>query len=724
MNDAVFSVALADVCSGFGALRPATRMPVSIGAATNLVIKQPGGASGPWSADETPYMVEPMNMLASRRHEAVVFAGPARTGKTMGLLDGWMADRIVNDPGDMLIVQMTQDKAREFSKVRVDRALTHSPALAALKSKFSQDDNTHDKKFAHGMWLRIAWPTVGNLSSSEYRYVAITDLDRMPDDIDGEGSVFQLALKRTQTFLSRGMCMAESSPGRPVVDPNWAPATSHEAPPVGGILSLYNRSDRRRWQWRCPHCADWFEAAPGLGLFNLPSDEQLIEVVREADLSALAEQYNRIVCPHCGCLIEPSHKQVMNRAGLWISDGQRVSGDGDIGGKPMNSTIAGYWLGGVAAAYQSWRSLIARHLQGLRDFALTGSELGLQTTVNTDQGMPYMSMHLREAARTKSTPEERTEDNLQRFIVPAETRFLVAMVDVQGGSNARFVVQVHAVGPHREQWLVDRYAITDSHREGMGGPAPIDPAAYAEDWDVLTERVVRTTYLTPIEGKELRVMMTAVDTGGEDGVTERAYAWYRRIRRERLGHRVMLVKGASHDKISDAKSRAAIAPIRETMVGGRGGREKGDVPLYLLNTNALKDMVDIGLKRTTPGPGFYHFPSWLPKAFFDELAAEVRSANGVWSQIKKRNEAFDLCVYSVALFLRLGADKIGNWDRPPRWAAPLAENSELIDAQDRRDIQANEPIRIATAREERTPACIVRRPPLRQRQVIRSAYLS
>ena len=70
---------------------------------------------------------------------------------------------MVNDPGDMIIVQMTQDKAREFSKTDIDRALRHSPKLKALMGR-SQDDNTHDKAFKHGMWLRIAWPTVSNLS--------------------------------------------------------------------------------------------------------------------------------------------------------------------------------------------------------------------------------------------------------------------------------------------------------------------------------------------------------------------------------------------------------------------------------------------------------------------------------------------------------------------------------------------------------------------------------
>ena len=152
------------------------------------------------------------------------------------------------------------------------------------------------------MWLRIAWPTVSNMSGSTYRYVALTDYDRMPDDIDGEGAAFFLALKRVQTFLSRGMAMAESSPGRDITDPFWTPATLHEAPPVGGILGLYNSSDRRRLYWKCHDCFEWFEAAPGLGLFRLPSEEQLLEEIRTIDTEVMAKEFSRIVCPHCGSI--------------------------------------------------------------------------------------------------------------------------------------------------------------------------------------------------------------------------------------------------------------------------------------------------------------------------------------------------------------------------------------------------------------------------------------
>jgi len=114
MDDAVpddaVRLALMDACSGFEALRPPDRVRVSEGVARTLVIAQPGAPTSGWNADDTPYMVEPMDSLASRAHEAVVFVGPARTGKTMGLLLGWLAHNVVHDPGDMLFVQMTDHK--------------------------------------------------------------------------------------------------------------------------------------------------------------------------------------------------------------------------------------------------------------------------------------------------------------------------------------------------------------------------------------------------------------------------------------------------------------------------------------------------------------------------------------------------------------------------------------------------------------------------------------
>lgn len=714
MNDH-YPSALSDAFSGYRAFNPPNRMTISQGAAVNLVIKQTGGSAGPWDPDETPYMVAPMDALASRQHEAVVFVGPARTGKTAGLLLGWMSHNIVNDPGDMLFIQMSKEKAREFSKTDVDRALRNSPHVDAMRTGRVVDSNTHDTMFRHGMWLRIAWPTVGNVSGSTYRYVAITDIDRMEnaENVDGEGPLFDLAKKRTTTFMSRGMTLVESSPGYPLTDPHWKPATPHEAPPVGGVVGIYNGSDRHRWYWACPDCRTRFEAAPGLGLFKLPSFQQLVEEVRTTNIPVMAKHFSRVVAPCCGSVLQPEAKQHMNRSGIWLPDNARFDADDNIVGEPMQSKVRGYWLGGAAATFQSWRSMIENYLQGVKDYALTGSEEKLKTTTNVDQGIPYLSRALADTQEGTQSPQERAEIGMLQHFVPDWTRCVVASVDVQGGVGARFEVEVHAIGPFSEQALVTRFAIKDSMREGMGGTfAPIDPAGYAEDWDVLTEKLLRSTWRTNTAGREIRAKLVVIDTGGEgkgnggEGVTHNAYAWYQRIRALGLATRVMLYKGGSEPS----------APVlKEVMVGGRG-HVKGNIPLYLCNPHLLSDIVDTGLRRRTPGPGYIHFPApkhpitnplgWLPQSFFDELQAEVRGPNGTWSKIRKRNESFDLCRMIQAGLLRLGIDKVLDWEVVPPWLAPLDRNSEIVSTEDRRAMQEN----VAIAQPQQARPMPVRRP--------------
>lgn len=669
-----FGAALPLLREAAAAFRAPRRVRVSDGAAQSLVIRQPGGYSGPWSAAETPYMVEPMDMLASRAHEAVCFVGPSRAGKTMALLDAFLTYAVTCDPGDMLIVQMSQDKAREYSKTRVDRLIRHSPDVRALMSKRGHDDNTHDKAFVHGMFCKIGWPSASQLSGSDYRYTALTDYDRMPDNIDGEADAFGLALTRTRTFLSRGMCMVESSPGREITDPHWRPATAHEGPPSTGVCGIYNRSDRRRWYWPCPHCGEYHQAASGLSLFaTLPAESDLVETIRGADLDALAARHAIVVCPNCAAMIGPEHKQAMNAAGQWLCDGQTIDGMGRVHGNGIRSSIAGYWLGGVSAAYQSWHRLLLAYLQALREYAMTGSELPLQKTTNTDQAMPYLSRALAAAAEGTASA---VAESLPRYMVPAEARFLIAAVDVQGGQKSRFVVQVHAVGAGLEQWVVDRYNITASPR---GDGVALDPAGYAEDWESLTNRVINSTYRID-DGRELRVLLTVVDTGGEGGATSNAYAWYRRLRQVGMSGRVMLVKGGSSKPES---------PVTKATPRDARNKPLHDVPLYLLDTDYFKDIIAASRRRKAAGPGFYHFPDWLPETFHDELNAEVRQPNGKWKQVRARNESLDLCGYILAACWKLKADKM-NWSSPPAWAKPLSENSNVITPEDRRQMHADQ----------------------------------
>ncbi|ELH7803654.1 phage terminase large subunit family protein, partial [Escherichia coli] len=109
--------------------RPPSRLPVAEAIRRYMRVPRGANTSGPWESSLTPYMIDPINTLSAREYDAVVFVGPARTGKTEGLIDGWIVYGIICDPADMLVVQMTETKAREHSRTRLSRTFRHSPEV-------------------------------------------------------------------------------------------------------------------------------------------------------------------------------------------------------------------------------------------------------------------------------------------------------------------------------------------------------------------------------------------------------------------------------------------------------------------------------------------------------------------------------------------------------------------------------------------------------------------
>ncbi|HHL1644801.1 TPA: phage terminase large subunit family protein [Klebsiella pneumoniae] len=636
-----------------GILRAPRRMLVADAVKDYMRVPMGAGNSVPWDPNLAPYVIEPMNCLASREYDAVVFVGPARTGKTIGLIDGWIVYNIVCDPADMLVIQVSEEKAREHSKKRLDRTFRCSPEVKTRLSPRRNDNNVYDRTFRAGNYLKLGWPSVNIMSSSDYKSVALTDYDRFPEDIDGEGDAYSLASKRTTTFMSSGMTLVESSPGRDIRDTKWRRTTPHEAPPTTGILSLYNRGDRRRLYWPCPHCGEYFQ----------PEMDNMAGY-RDSNDPVLASEAAYLQCPACKGRVTPDMKRALNMKGVWLRDGQHIDSSGNIQGDGRRSRIASFWMEGPAAAYQTWAQLIYKFLTAEQEYETTRSEETLKTVINTDFGRPYLPRASIEQRKSELL-EQRAEDVPKRS-VPDGVLFLTATVDVQAGRNRRFVVQITGYGSMGERWIVDRYNIRQSLRcDGNGESIQIDPASYPEDWDLLLTDVFEKIWPLAAEpSKGMRLMSMAVDSGGEDGVTDNAYKFWRRCRREGLGKRIYLFKG---DSVRRSKLIQRTFPDN-TGRSTRRAQATGDVPLYLLQTDALKDRVNNALWRDSPGPGYVHFPTWLGSWFYDELTYEERSNEGKWSKPGRgANEAFDLLVYADALAILSGYEKI-KWPSAPEWA--------------------------------------------------------
>ncbi len=289
---------------------------------------------------------------------------------------------------------------------------------------------------------------------------------------------------------------------------------------------------------------------------------------------------------------------------------------------PRRSRIASFWMEGPAAAYQTLSQLVYKLLTAEQEYEATGSEETLKTVINTDWGLPYLPRASMEQRKSELL-EQRAEPVPFRS-VPDGVNFLVATVDVQA-DHRRFVVQVTGYGSRGERWIIDRYNITQSLRGDSDGESQrIDPASYPEDWDVLLTDVFHKSWpLASDPSQQMRLMAMAVDSGGEDGVTDNAYKFWRRCRRDGLGKRIYLFKGDSIRRAKLISHTSLITPDERAA----GRQPAGDVPLWLLQTDALKDRVNNALWRDSPGPGYVHFPDWLGSWFYDELTYEERSSN-------------------------------------------------------------------------------------------------
>jgi phage terminase large subunit GpA-like protein len=629
-------------------LAPPVRMAPSA-AAVKWRRLGPFGARLSWSNATAPYMVEPMDVSISRRFGAAVFAGPARSGKTDGLVLNPLLHRTMCEPTTALVVHMSQHSARDFSIEKLDPMIRATPEMAARQLV----DNVYEKTFLGGMRMTIGWPVIGHLSGRDIPLVIFTDYDRLPANIDGEGDPFALGRKRTQTFGSLGMTIAESSPGRPIEDEDWKPdpAEPHRAPPCGGILALFNEGTRGRWYWRCDGCREDFEP-----LFDRLVYDRKGTPFERGERAEMA-------CPHCGHLHMPARKAALNEAAHWLHEGA----DGSlvpISGKTRATDVASWWLAGPAATFQTWAQMVARYESAMEVFRWSGNEEALKTTVNVDQGWPYRPSALGAGAGLTPGGLRAAAVRLPVRTVPAAARFLTAAVDTQ---TSRWVVQVDAWGPGMERWTIDRFEVVAPPPGAPGGERAVAPARYAEDWAAL-DAIFDRFY--PVEGGGYRLGVAAqiVDAFGEAGVTPNAYAFYRRHRRQNP-RRVFLARG-----MPGFNRPRAVEVEPEKVLQKKGARAKG-LKIVQVGTDRLKDEVTASLARTEPGPGAHHLADGLPDEVFAELCAERREMSG-WKAKEgiRRNEALDCSVYGKALAIVLRAEQV-DWANPPAWCAAPGENA-------------------------------------------------
>ncbi|MBN3851998.1 phage terminase large subunit family protein [Paraburkholderia sp. Ac-20340] len=643
---------------------PARETVAQYAALNRRLTNQGGGYVGRWHHEKAPYLVAPMETLTRLDYLTTVVVGPGQSGKTE-VAQNWMLKSVANDPGDMLWYMQTDPGLEAFVKSRINTQIDGHAEMSMQLGSRPVDDSLHFKRFT-GMRVEFLSASPNNVINKSAPRIVADEVDAYPESLGDIKAVLDI---RRQTFGRQSMLLAMSHPDRArglIPERDWS----------AGIMAMYGDSDRRIWYWPCPECGAWSSPIPTAPRFmdlHYPEDGTLDDIEREA----------RLLCPVNGCLIEDRHRRAMNLAayrspfGGWIGDGQEISQEGAVSGDLVARKSAGFWIVGAMSPFilGGIGGLARAKVKAERELEVSGDDLTLRQVTVKQFGFPYAPKR-GVGSIDANVLADRAEPDLKLAKVSEGVRFMTAFVDIQ---IASFDWLVRGFGVGGESWVVDR------------GRIPADPATSAEDWDQLLELIARTYPLADGSGRHMPIRALGFDSGGSPGVTQQAYAAWKRWRKNEK--RVRLIgKIAGRDAWTVIPTKGAktleaprlVVTYPDTTRQANKAAARGAVPVAQFNPNSFKDDLAGQLQGAEPGNWYVHFPYELrspeePHVWFEQLTAETRQKNGRWEKIvsSRRNEALDQMVGTHMIAHLHGLSQI-DWDKPPLWAAPWDKNTSLL----------------------------------------------
>ena len=366
--------------------------------AERILAAESSAEPGRWRTDRTPYLREPMDVIADRRVETVVIMASSQVGKTEVLLN-LLGYHMHRDPAPMLLVEPTLEIGQAMSKDRVAPMIESTPALRHLvgvaRAKDSSNTLLH-KSFPGGHLTISGANSPSSLASRPIRIVLADEVDRWPQSVGDEGDPLSLAVKRTTTFRRRKIVIVSS----PTVKD------------ASRIEDWWNLSDQRRLHVPCPRCGADFVLAW----------KHVVFVDRDPTKAQLE-------CPECHGRIDEHERAAMIADGEWRATA------------PFTG-IAGFHIWEMFSPWRSLRDQVTAFLAARRSLEMR------QAWVNTSLGELW------------ETPGERMEPSsllLRREVyaaeVPAGVQVLTCGVDTQ---DDRLEALVVGWGAGEESWVIER----------------------------------------------------------------------------------------------------------------------------------------------------------------------------------------------------------------------------------------------------------------------------
>lgn len=592
------------------ALKPKERLTVWEWADKYRMLSAKDSAEpGPYRSDRTPYLREIMYELSNHSPtKKVIFKKGAQVGATAAGLN-WLGYIVDHDPGMTMVVWPTLPDAKKNSKIRLDPLISATPRLREKIDTGNNRDSKNTglyKDFEDGALIVSGANSASSLSSIPAKNVFGDEIDRWPDNCEGEGDPVELVEARQATYSRKKAYFVST--------PTFKRSSK--------IHREWMSSDQRWFYVPCPHCnhyqilghEDWERP---LTVFNhLHYEKKLdasgLEIVTSASLFCKNNQ--------CGAEIQEHNKPIMFDKGEWRKH------------NPESET-AGFMLSSLYSplGWMSWKDICQKYVRALN----SKDPEKMITFVNLQLGEVFEDVGERpEDQKLYARREQYPIGTVQRGAV-----FLTMAVDVQ---EDRLEAEVHAWGRNRRRWSVERKIIVGSPKDD-------------ETWDELEEYMGST--FDHVDGFAMAPLKVAIDAGYE---TQRVYNFCRKFDQRR----VVPIKG--DEKLSQLFAIPKAVDVNEKGKSQRRGVKLWKVGTNVAKAELYGDLQKTAPDDIT-GPlphGFIHFPSY-DLEYFSQLVAEerrlTRNSKGhtvvEWHKIRDRNETLDLYVYNRAAASMVGIDR-------------------------------------------------------------------
>ena len=502
-------------------------------------------------------------------------------------------------PRPMAGMLPTQPLLKKHVTDKVWSGVKASPVLRdEVFTPIKQGSTNSSSKFAmkfNGGTLNWLWSeSASSYASSSYGLVLASDVDRYPDDIEGEGDPIDLLKNRLSTFGTSAKFLCESSP---VKRKN------------SKIFIQVMNGDQNRFFMHCPHCSEMVHFSFLDENFAYEYDHDTYELLGDVVFK----------CPHNGCTIHEYEKISM----MQIENGAKYI---PLNPKFRNKLRKTVFIPTWYSPFITWSKLIERYLLALKDKEQLGRVTKLKVWWNTVEGYIYDDESEKEVQTTLDQLLQRREEYTK---VPEDVVLLSAGIDTQGN---RFEVSVYGWVNDRERYLIAHYIVTGD---------PKDPTTQKLLDDLLFKKLFECE-----NGGAMKIFTSAIDTGGDK--TQHVYNY---VLRRYKNHRLFAVKGGRSIDDPIVKDFSIIKtkknrPLKLYILGVNSAKDDiiSDVEEQF-GTRYIHFPHNI--QKFYEGVVMEHDMS--DEAFLNQFLQETKDEEGRWkNELRRRNEALDCAVYATA----------------------------------------------------------------------------